>query len=444
MGRRSHTSILDVYMNGVLVGYWSQSPVGDAFQYAEDWLHDDRVRPISLSLPILPGNRPHTKGVEDYFDNLLTDSKPIRTRLAERYGRDPNNAFDLLTALGRDCVGALQFMPHDETPQDVHTIQYKAMTDAEVARHLRDIPTGKGFAFDEDDEELRLSIAGAQEKTALLWYQGQWCWPHGSTPTTHIMKLPLGLIGNQQRFDMRGSVENEWLCSKLLEAMGFPVANSSILTFEDQKVLVVERFDRALSEDESWIMRLPQEDMCQALGVPSHMKYQAHGGPGIQKIVDLLRRSENTEQDILVFYLAQVFFWLIAGTDGHAKNFSIQLYEQGRYSLTPLYDVLSAHPLISSTGLQYNKATLAMCVRGKNNHYHLREIQYRHWVEYAKTLGIQNIMEQGIDYLLEQIDDAISAVRLQLSDDFPEQIAESIFRGMINQREILVRQKSLI
>src|SRR5690606_38421016 len=125
------------------------------------------------------------------------------------------------------------------------------MSDAEVAQLLRNTlasgPLGGRSATDDDD--FRISIAGAQEKSALLWHEGRWCRPHGATPTTHIFKLPLGLVANM-RFDMGHSVENEWLCSEILHAYQIPVARTKPLVFEDMKVLAVERFDRMWWENE--------------------------------------------------------------------------------------------------------------------------------------------------------------------------------------------------
>ena len=184
-------------------------------------------------------------------------------------------------------------------------------------------------------------VAGAQEKTALLRHEGQWLLPHGSTPTTHIFKLPLGLVGHMQA-DMRTSVENEWMCSKIMEAYEIPIARCEIESFEDQKALVVERFDRTPSSDGSWIIRLPQEDMCQATGTSPLHKYQSDGGPGITQIMELLLGSDDAEQDRNNFFKTQIIFWVLAATDGHGKNFSIAHLPGGSYRATPIYDVLSA------------------------------------------------------------------------------------------------------
>ena len=94
------------------------------------------------------------------------------------------------------------------------------------------------------------------------------------------------------------------------------------------------------------LLRLPQEDMCQALGVPPHLKYESDGGPGMDRILSLLLHSDNAKKDRLTFFQAQILFWMLCATDGHAKNFSLMLLPQGHYTLAPLYDVMSAYPVL--------------------------------------------------------------------------------------------------
>jgi serine/threonine-protein kinase HipA len=251
-------------MNGSRVAYWTISPNGhDQLRYDEEWLKSERQRPLSLSLPLQTGVI-RTAAVGAYFDNLLPDSDPIRKRLQARFGTATRGAFDLLEAIGQDCVGAVQLMPLGSEPGDYRKTEATPLTEAKVAQVLRDTILPSGGIHREDQSNFRISIAGAQEKTALTVIDGQWCLPHGATPTTHIFKLPLGLVG-ARKADMRTSVENEWLCAQLLDLFGIPVAETAIATFEDQKALLVTRFDRQRTAEGYWL-RLPQEDFCQALG----------------------------------------------------------------------------------------------------------------------------------------------------------------------------------
>lgn len=166
---------------------------------------------------------------------------------------------------------------------------------------------------------------------------------------------------------MSTSVENEWLCTRILYHFGIPVPHCTMAHFEDQKALVVERFDRRLSDRGYWL-RLPHEDFCQATGTPPGAKYEADGGPGWVDIARILQQSEHREQDLRILLLAQMLFWLMAATDGHAKNFSIFLLPGGRYQLAPLYDVLSAWPVTGTrlNQLDRHRLKLAMAIKKGN------------------------------------------------------------------------------
>lgn len=434
MSRRQQR--LAIWMNGIQIGFWKKSKGEDSLQYLPEWLADEQGRPLSLSLPFTPGNQLWRGDVvRDYFDNLLPDSEGIRRRLAMRYQTASLDPFDLLTELGKDCVGAIQLLKEGDEPTDLYCVKYRPLSESDIAATLRNTTAALLPGRQSDTGDLRLSIAGAQEKTALLWHQDRWCMPEGNTPTTHIFKLPLGLVGNMKA-DMSTSVENEWLCSLLLEHFGIPVASTEIAQFDDQKVLVVERFDRRWSGDQQWIIRLPQEDMCQALGVSPLRKYQADGGPGISEIMEILSHSDHAERDRLNFFRAQIIFWILAATDGHAKNFSIAIGPQGRYHLTPLYDVLSAWPVIGNGNNQiaWQKCKLAMAARGSSNHYNICRIQRRHWINHGELTGLsKKQVEMMMDEIITVAPAVIERVCARLPDQFPSELAEAVFNGITQQ-----------
>lgn len=436
-------------MNGAYVGTWSMAPnAPDTLQYDLAWTRSEHGRPLSLSLPFSPGNAPQRgEKVRAYFENLLPDSREIRDRLARRFNTGSSGAFELLTEIGRDCVGALEIIPDGAAAAGSSALQAEPLNEAQIAQILRGTTTHNALGWrglegtsSDDKDDFRISIAGAQEKTALLQRNGRWCLPHGNTPTTHIFKLPLGLIGGL-KLDMRDSVENEWLCAQILKAFGLPVAHCQAMQFEDIKVLVVERFDRTWwthPSGDQRLIRLPQEDMCQATGTPPDARYEADGGPGIDRILGLLDGSLNREQDRRVFFKAQLLFWMLCATDGHAKNFSLFLRPGGRHQLTPLYDVLSAYPLLGEGPSRISpfKAKLAMAVRSKNAHWRIRDIQKRHWLSLGKRHGVLTedgqTVEQLIDQIAGQTPKVIATVKGQLPKDFSEQMANAIFDGLQN------------
>ncbi|AOH35792.1 type II toxin-antitoxin system HipA family toxin [Luteimonas sp. JM171] len=425
-------SVLSVWMNGEHVANWERGDRGGRLSYSAHWLQSLSSRPLSLSLPLLPARESHRgEVVGNWFENLLPDSGDIRARLRDRFGLRSTATFELLQAIGRDCVGAVQLLPEGSRPDDLHQIRFRPLDEVQVGAHLRSVSAGPGPGhLAGDDDAFRISIAGAQEKTGLLRHQGRWCVPLGSTPSTHIFKLPLGLVGNM-RADMTGSVENEWLCLKLMAAFGIPVAEADMASFDGQPVLVVTRFDRRLADDGSWWMRLPQEDMCQASGLPASRRYESDGGPGIARIMELLRLSEEPG-DRATFFKSQILFWMLAATDGHAKNFSLRIEAGGRFRLTPLYDVLSVYPIMGRGPRQLDpqRAELAMAVSGRNRHRRLRNIHRRHWNATARACGIPDGAEAWIGELLERVEPAIGSVERQLPAGFPDQVASSIFGGL--------------
>jgi serine/threonine-protein kinase HipA len=437
VARTPRSRELALWANGVRVGTWRLPARGAMeLEYEEAWAAAAEARPLSLSLPLTLGRALH-KGaaVEAYFDNLLPDSEAIRRRLQDRFRAASRGAFDLLAAIGRDCVGAVQLLPVDEQPAGLHEIAATPLSDADIARELMSV-TATNVARD-DDGEFRISIAGAQEKTALLRHKGRWCRPVGSTPTTHIFKLPLGLVGNAQA-DMRTSVENEWLCARIVAAFGIPVAPCEIGEFGAQKALIVERFDRALHSSGKYWLRLMQEDFAQATGTPSHLKYQSDGGPGLSEIARILRGSVEAERDLANLFRAQIVFYLLAATDGHAKNFSIRILAGGRFQLTPLYDVLSAWPIIGkkASELPLEKVKLAMALPGQRPHYLLKSIQRRHFELLGKRMGVAEV-GRIIDETVAQVPAVIEAASDGLPRGFPQQMLDRVLDGMRKSARLL-------
>jgi serine/threonine-protein kinase HipA len=399
--------------------------------YDRSWVASDEARPLSLSLPLnLDGVPLKGEKVGFFFDNLLPDSASIRQRVSARFRTRSADAFDLLEAIGRDCVGALQLLPDDETPVGTKKITATPMTDREVEALLLASTSPREPATAEEDE-LRISIAGAQEKIALTRHGGRWCKPHGATPTTHILKLPLGLVGGRQ-MDMRSSLENEWLCAALLRAYGMNVATCEVRQFGETRTLVVTRFDRSLDSSKKYWLRLPQEDFCQATGTPGSRKYESDGGPGLVEIARVLQGSEMRDEDLACLLRAELLFWMLAATDGHAKNLSIRLLAQGRYRLTPLYDVISAWPIAGpgSNQIHPKKLKLAMAVRGTRKHYRLDEIRRHHFNETARLCGLGRDMNEIIDEVVEATPTAIDQVGARLPKGFPARLFDTITKGL--------------
>lgn len=424
--RKGGAPKLKVFLNDLPLGELSYSSRKSlTFTYLPEWLSRASSFPISRCLP-LREDAFEGDAVFAYFDNLLPDGISIRQRIAARMSAKSDQVFDLLEVVGRDCVGALQFVHEEDAPPEVNRPQGTPISDSEIAEKLRNLRLVPLAASQEDD--FRLSIAGAQEKTAFLWQDGQWKVPHGPMPTTHIFKPQIGDIRPGLSFS--DSVENEWLCAQIANAFGLPTANCEVKKFEDVEVLVVERFDRVWFRER--LIRIPQEDMCQALAVPNYEKYENEGGPGILAIMNLLNESKERERDRQLFMKTQIVFFLLAAIDGHAKNFSIRWAPSG-FELTKLYDILSAQPVVDSGGFQIQKLKMAMAF-GDNRHWKVVELLRRHFEQTARLCKFDlSEMNQIIDEVIAELPAVIERVKSSLPPLFPEKVAESIFNGMYDR-----------
>ncbi len=421
---------LHVWANGIEVGIWELSRGRThTFQYLDSWVEREDASSLSASLP-LPLSQMRFTGekVENFFDNLLPDNPDIRRKIRERYHLGATSSSDLLSAIGKDCIGAIQLLEEGEPPHSPQQVEGRELSESQIAHLLRHVGGNGGFSNDED--EFRISLAGAQEKTALLFHEEKWKAPLGATATTHIFKLPLGEVG-MMNADLSLSLENEWLCSHILSESGMDTAKCEILRFEEVKTLVVERFDR------TWIdgalYRVPQEDFCQVTGTSPQNKYESDGGPGIENIMNILKGSSNSRGDRNMFFSSQIFFWLLTVPDGHAKNFSIFPEPHNLYRLTPLYDVISAYPVLGEKSGQTaaQKLNMAMAISGKNREYHWDRITVSHLRETAQRCGID--FENIAHKVSSRVSEALPRVQHQLPSDFPASVSDPIFAGVEKQ-----------
>ncbi|MBD64376.1 MAG: serine/threonine protein kinase [Halobacteriovoraceae bacterium] len=432
MGRLKKTTNLDVYLNNVKVSTLTKDMSGRiSMKYDSEWIHNGF--PISYSLPLQESS---FKGdvVTRYLDNLLPDNIEIKKTVATKFGAESTRPFDMLAVIGRDCVGALSFLPEGFVPKNTFELKYNPLTKKEITQRLNGLSSATPLGM--ADNDFRLSIAGAQEKTAFLKINNKWCEPIGLTPTTHIFKKSLGALGMDA--DFSDSVDNEYFCLWLLRHFGLDSCNSEIEIFDDDKVLVVERFDRkwAKLNDKDILVRIPQEDLCQALEVSPYQKYQSEGGPGIVDICQLLRASIN-ENDRANFFKAIMIFDLLYATDGHAKNFSLTLNSKG-FKLTPFYDVMSGYFLHARENHALEKLKLAMKV-GKTGHYAFKRISLKHYAQTAKACAIN---PESFDKIVSEIKNDLSILNInfkQLDKNLNQDTATMIIEGMNKRAKILLK-----
>lgn len=368
------TQLLLACLNGAVMGSVQRDRTGRLrFAYDDGWRQRVDAVPLSLSMPLTRSEHAHAS-IDAFLWGLLPDHEQTLARWGRQLQVSARNAFGLLTHIGEDCAGAVQFIPPDrleslriDTGEDIAWL-----TDAEIGERLRALRRDPS-ATRRSTDHGQFSLAGAQPKTALLLREGRWGVPAGRAPTTHILKPPA------DTFD--GHAENEHLCLSLARALGLPAAHSQVQCFDGEPAIVVARFDRIARQGQ--LLRVHQEDMCQALAIAPTHKYQSDGGPGPGPIVDLLRtHSAAASEDMQTFADALAFNWLIAGTDAHAKNYSLLLGRDGRVRLAPLYDLSSALPY---PGLRQDKLAMAMKI---GNTYRLRDVRRQHWESLLRELRL--------------------------------------------------------
>ncbi|GLT13913.1 type II toxin-antitoxin system HipA family toxin [Vibrio algivorus] len=426
-------SNLIVLMNGQRVGLFTKASNGaHSFTYDKQWIESDNTRPISLSMPLrsdaYTGNE-----VINFFDNLLPDNQKIRERIVSRYGAETAQPFDLLSKVGRDAVGAVTLISESEAVPNHKVIEARELDENGLSKILKGYLDDAPLGMLKEEDDFRISIAGAQEKTALLKQGDKWYIPHGLTPTTHIIKLPIGEIQTSSHtLDLSNSVDNELICMRLSQAFGIPTANCDILIANEMKALAVERFDRKLASNKEFFLRLPHEDFCQVYGLSPANKYESDGGIGIAEIMKVLTYSSESE-DRKTFMRSQILFWLLAAIDGHAKNFSLSIGAGGKYSLAPLYDILSAYPLIGGRGLNERDLKMAMSLKAtKGRKKQWSKIQPRHFGDTAKEVSFRT---SELNILLEEFSDmtreVIDSVANALPDGVNEDVRDKIFDGLL-------------
>jgi serine/threonine-protein kinase HipA len=378
------TDVLMALLDGRRIGHVSRPRSGRlSFTYDEAWRNDPDAYPLSLSMPLAASDHRHGP-IEAFLWGLLPDNEFILDRWAKRFHVSPRNVLALIAEVGEDCAGAVQFTRPDRLdaamapgPKPVW------LTEEEIGERLRALKADASATRMAQDTG-QFSLAGAQPKTALLFDEKskKWGVPSGRTPTTHILKPPTGALD--------GHAENEHFCLALARALGLPVAASEIRRFDGETAIVVERYDRQRTA--KGLVRIHQEDVCQALALPPTRKYENEGGPPAAAIVALLRtHSSAWSTDVDRFVKALAFNWLIAGTDAHAKNYSLLLGARGAVRLAPLYDLASSLPY---KHLDEKKLKLAMKTGGN---YKLHDIGIRQWRKFAAAAGLNG--EELVDLI---------------------------------------------
>lgn len=390
------TTVLQVLLHARIVAEIVRVSNGrHELRYADDWRQDPQAHPVSLSLPLSQA-RHGDRALMPFLWGLLPDNTQTLRHYARTYGVSEHSPVALLTQLGEDCAGAVQFVTPDRSAAIIgqaETVEAEWIDEREIAQELR-TALQSGMPALTPRSAGRFSLAGAQPKIALLRHNGRYGRPIGRTPTTHILKPPSPTFP--------GFAENEHLCLQVAQALGLRAANSSVERFGDEVAIVVERYDRLWTGQA--YRRLHQEDCCQAFGVMPDRKYESDGGPGLVQVVRFIEESsQNVADDRQQFLDAAILNWVIAATDAHAKNFSFLHIPGQRVRLAPLYDIASYLPYDAPP---WHDVRLAMRV---HNEYQIKRITLHDWLRMGRKAGLDDDMVvERIRSILARLPDAIT------------------------------------
>lgn len=375
-----------------------------ALLYDADWVDSDEAFPLSISLPLV--RKEHgDKVVRPFISGLLPDNNEVLDKWARRFHVSARNPFRLLYHVGEECAGGVQFVQPERAgrwiagkpPQGIQWISRE-----ELEERMRELLKDHA-AVRRDRDRGQFSLAGAQPKMGLYRDDttGRWGVPEGRTPTTHILKPNEGRFADHD--------QNEHYCLTLARFLGMAAAESRIEKIGEIPVIIVRRFDRMAFDGK--IIRVHQEDACQALGTPPLKKYERDGGPTAANIFGLIRDySSNPREDEIRFLNALIYNWLIKGTDAHGKNFGFLLAAGSQVLLAPLYDVASFIPY--ETPHQERKTRMAMKIGGE---YQWWKIGPRHWERAAKEWKLDQVrvFARIID-MASRMPSAVSSTRAEL------------------------------
>ena len=406
---RSARPVLAVLLHGVLAGHVYRSANRRlVFQYEPAWRTQAGAFPLSLSMSLQKEEHGH-QATSAFLWGLLPDDPRVIEFWARQHGIARTDVTALLAHVGEDCAGAVQIVPPERLSDTLgaptkadqrRSIEWLSRRDvAELLTALRRNPA----AGRSSSEQGQFSLAGAQPKTTLYHADGKWGVPKGRVPSTHILKPPV--------LDLADLAYNEHACLQLARELGLSAAHSTVQRFGEETAIVLERYDRV--RHGGVVTRVHQEDMCQALAIQPTRKYETDGGPGLTDVAALLAtHSAEPLLDLARFVEANVFNWLIAAPDAHAKNYSMLHGSGPAHRLAPLYDVITSlpYPSLSSGG-----ATLAMAVDGERR---VTALTGKHWRAVARAVELPpHALRDRIAELGQRMPAAIDRVIAQHTDD---------------------------
>ncbi|MBX2989210.1 MAG: type II toxin-antitoxin system HipA family toxin [Bdellovibrionaceae bacterium] len=405
------TETLDVFFEKDLVGRIREESEGLSFQYDVNWTSNPKSFAISASLPLSGNFAPHA--AKRFFANFLPEGD-VRAAITRKLGISISNDFSLLKEIGGDCAGALEIRPqgsHFHRDGDF----YRGLSLAKIWETWKS--GADVFATYNRDGDIRLSLAGAQDKLPVYYRDGKLYLPQAGAPSSHILKLP------SRHF--KYLPENECLSGWLAAGLLADVADIELLTHEKTHFALIARYDRANIDNS--LKRLHQEDFCQALGFSHQSKYENDNGPDISRVFDFLsERSDNVTQDIASLIDWLIFNVAIGNCDNHAKNISLLMTSPNHWRLAPFYDLVSTRVYKSIS------KNLAFSIGGSRDS---GTITGTHWSRLAESIQVSpKLVHQRVEYVLEILQANFPTVQRTFKEIHGPSPALSLVRGVLDSQ----------
>lgn len=395
----------------------STADQGVVFSYDDSYRTNKSNSALSISMPLSKKEFPQ-KECRPFFSGLLPEGD-VKRRVSDFLHVSESSTLKLLQELGGECAGMISILPENKNcsvqkSYAFNNENYELLDDETLYGFIKNINVRPLLKA---KKELRLSLAGAQEKLPLVYFDKKYYLPKSDAPSTHTVK-PSG-DGELSTLSI-----NEFVCMKLAQSCGLNVPNVELKTINNITFLLEERYDRIVNKKS--IKRLHQEDFCQALGIMSDRKYQNDNGPDIAKIYSLIQKECTIPLlDTKEFLKYVIFNFIIGNCDAHGKNYSL-LYEKGSSKLSPIYDAICT--------LVYPSLTKKMSMKiGK--HYEILKVTKQDFVELATSINLKSsIVLKMLDETITNITNGFDKIRNEKSlapyQDFLDKLESHIKREL--------------
>lgn len=362
------------------------------FEYADSFIGKG-LEPSPILMPVRQGRiysfsdigRETFKGLPGMLADSLPDTygRALFERWLALTGRSSGNAVETLCFLGKRCMGALEFEPAMDAPYSPD-VRIELDSLVEVASEALSEKEEFGANLEEDKkaaiaEIVRLGTsAGGQRAKAIIAYNpqtgevrsGQIEAPEGFD--YYLIKLD-GVTAEAGFRETQNFGRLEYSFFRLVKECGIDMSDCSLIEENGRAHFLTKRFDRQNGD------KVHMQTLC---GI-AHYDYRNPRSYSYEQAFNVMRALRLPYSQAQEMYRRMVFNVVVRNQDDHTKNISFLMDRQGKWSLSPAYDM----------GFAYNPkggwtAQHQMSVNGKFD-----DITHNDLLEFAKRNNIKDAAE---------------------------------------------------